>query len=126
MPEYVIIGVFALVGVLFAGAAMVFSRIVAPRFPDSGKKLDSYESGEDTIGSARIHFKIGYYLFALVFLVFDVEALFLFPVLSILREAASGAFSVSALFVWFELLVFLAILGFALFYAWRKKALEWE
>ncbi|MDB5103020.1 MAG: NADH-ubiquinone/plastoquinone oxidoreductase chain 3 [Fibrobacteres bacterium] len=126
MPDYIIIGVFAVVGILFAGAAMVFSRIVAPRFPNAGKKLEPYESGEDTIGSARIQFKIGYYLFALVFLVFDVEAVFLFPVLGVLRSAGEGALPVSALFVWIELLVFIAILGFALFYAWRKKVLEWE
>lgn len=126
VTEYIIIGVFALVGLLFAGAAMVFSRIVAPRFPDTGKKLDAYESGEDAIGSARIQFRIGYYLFALVFLVFDVEAIFLFPVLGVLRSAGEGALPVSALFVWCELMVFLAILGFALFYAWRKKALQWE
>jgi len=126
MSEYIIIGVFALVGILFAGAAMVFSRLIAPRFPDTGKKLDSYESGEDTIGSARIQFKIGYYLFALVFLVFDVEAVFLFPVLGVLRSAGGNGSRISPLFVWGELLVFLAILGFALFYAWRKKVLEWE
>jgi NADH:ubiquinone oxidoreductase subunit 3 (subunit A) len=126
MSEYIIIGIFALVGILFAGAAMVFSRIVAPRFPDAGKKLNAYESGEDTIGSARIQFKIGYYLFALVFLVFDVEAVFLFPVLGILRNAGGTGSRISPLFVWCELLVFIAILGFALFYAWRKKVLEWE
>lgn len=126
MSEYIIIGVFAMVGILFAGAAMVFSRIVAPRFPNAGKKLEPYESGEDTIGSARIQFKIGYYLFALVFLVFDVEAVFLFPVLGAMRSAGEGSLAVPPLFVWFELMVFIAILGFALFYAWRKKVLEWE
>ena len=126
VTEYIIIGVFAVVGLLFAGAAMVFSRIIAPRFPDTGKKLDTYESGEDSIGSARIQFRIGYYLFALVFLVFDVEAIFLFPVLGALRSAGDGSLGVSALFVWFELLIFISILGFALFYAWKKKVLEWE
>lgn len=126
MTEYIIIGAFAVVGILFAGAAMLFSRLVAPRFPDSGKKLASYESGEDTIGSARIQFKIGYYLFALVFLVFDVEAVFLFPVLGVVRDAGGQGSHISPLFVWCELMVFIAILGFALFYAWRKKVLEWE
>lgn len=127
LTEYVIIGVFALTGVLFAGAAMVASRILAPRFPNQGKKLEAYESGEDAIGSARIQFKVGYYLFALVFLVFDVEAVFLFPVLSVLRESGEGAIpGVEAGFILVELLVFVAILAFALAYAWRKKVLEWE
>lgn len=129
MTEYIIIGVFAVVGLLFAGAAMVFSRIVAPRFPDAGKKLDAYESGEDAIGTARMQFKLGYYLFALVFLVFDVEAIFLFPVLGVLRSAGTGqgeAGHLPAIFVWCEILVFIAILGFALYYAWRKKVLEWD
>jgi NADH:ubiquinone oxidoreductase subunit 3 (subunit A) len=126
MSEYIIIGVFAVVGVLFAGAAMVFSRIIAPRFSNVGKKLDAYESGEDTIGSARIQFKIGYYLFALVFLVFDVEAVFLFPALAVLKSAGTGANRISPVFIWLEMLVFIAILGFALAYAWRKKVLEWE
>jgi NADH-quinone oxidoreductase subunit A len=127
MSEYIIIGVFALTGLLFAGAAMVASRILAPRLPDKGRKLDAYESGESAIGSARIQFKLGYYLFALVFLVFDVEAIFLFPVLSVLRESGEGALpGVPALFILGELLVFVAILGFALAYAWRKKVLEWD
>lgn len=133
MSEYIIIGVFALTGLLFAGAAMVTSRLLAPRFPDRGRKLDAYESGEEPIGSARIQFKVGYYLFALVFLVFDVEAVFLFPVLSVLRSAgdagAHGGLAISGVtagFILLELLVFVAILGFALAYAWRKKVLEWE
>lgn len=134
LSEYIIIGVFALTGLLFAGAAMITSRILAPRFPDRGKKLDAYESGEEPIGSARIQFKVGYYLFALVFLVFDVEAVFLFPVLSVLRSAGDGSaqgagqalFGVTPGFILLELLVFVAILGFALAYAWRKKVLEWE
>jgi len=130
MTAYIIIGVFALVGVLFAGAAMVFSQLIAPKFPNVGKKLEAYESGESPIGTAQIQFKIGYYLFALVFLVFDVEAVFLFPVLSVLKSAGKGEngsnMQVTPIFVWIEVMVFLAILGFALAYAWRKKSLEWE
>lgn len=127
MTEYIIIGVFALTGLVFAGAAMVASRVLAPRFPDQGKKLEAYESGEDAIGTARIQFKVGYYLFALVFLVFDVEAIFLFPVLAVLKDTGEGAIpGVGAWFILAELVVFVAILGFALAYAWRKKVLEWE
>jgi NADH:ubiquinone oxidoreductase subunit 3 (subunit A) len=129
MTEYIIIGVFALVGLLFAGGAMLVSRLLAPRFPDRGKKLAPYESGEDTIGSARMPFKLGYYLFALVFLVFDVEAIFLFPVLGVMRSAGTGtgeAGHLPALLVLGEIAAFVAVLGFALIYAWRKKVLEWD
>lgn len=106
---------------------MVVSRLLAPRFPDKGRKLDPYESGEEPIGSARIQFKVGYYLFALVFLVFDVEAVFLFPALSVMRgsaEASSAGISPALILV--EVILFIAILGFALVYALRKKALTWE
>lgn len=106
---------------------MVVSRLIAPKFPGGGAKMEPYESGEPTIGSTRVPFKIGYYLFALVFLVFDVEALFLFPTLVLMRPAGEGTLpGISSALVFSEVLVFLAILGFALFYAWRKKALEWE
>jgi NADH:ubiquinone oxidoreductase subunit 3 (subunit A) len=74
-------------------------------------------------------FKLGYYLFALVFLVFDVEAIFLFPVLGVMRSAGSGAGEAGhlpAALVFGEVAVFLAVLAFALVYAWRKKVLEWE
>ena len=127
MAEYILVGVFSLVGLMFAGAAMIFSRIVAPRFPDEGRKLEAYESGEQAIGSARIQFKIGYYLFALVFLVFDVEAVFFFPTLGVLRSLGEpGGLSLSRIAVWAELFFFIGILLFALIYAWRKKVLEWE
>ncbi len=127
MPEYILVGVFALVGLMFAGAAMIFSRIVAPRFPNQGQKLEAYESGEKPIGSARIQFKIGYYLFALVFLVFDVEAVFFFPTLGVLRSIGEpGGLSISRIAIWAELFFFIGVLVFALVYAWRKKVLEWE
>jgi NADH-quinone oxidoreductase subunit A len=127
VTEYIIIGIFALVGLLFAGGALIVSRLVAPRFPDRGKKLEPYESGEETIGTARMPFKLGYYLFALVFLVFDVEAVFLFPAISVMRSAGSGeAAPIPAALVWSEVAVFLGILGFGLLYAWRKKVLEWD
>jgi NADH-quinone oxidoreductase subunit A len=129
VTEYIIIGIFALVGLLFAGGALLVSRLLAPRFPDRGKKLEPYESGEDTIGSARMPFKLGYYLFALVFLVFDVEAVFLFPAISVMRSAGSGsgeAAHIPAILAWGEVAVFLGLLGFGLLYAWRKKVLEWE
>ncbi len=127
LSEYILIGIFALIGAIFAGGAMLVSYLLAPRFPDKGRKLDPYESGEKPIGSARIQFKVGYYLFALVFLVFDVEAIFLFPVLSVMRrDTETSAVAIPPTLLLFEVILFIAILGFALVYALRKKALTWD
>jgi len=126
MSGYILIGIFALTGALFAGGAMIVSRLLAPRFPSARHKHEAYESGETPIGSARIQFKVGYYLFALVFLVFDVEAVFLFPVVTTLRGAQGSHAGLTALFILGEVVLFVAILAFALAYALRKKALTWE
>jgi NADH:ubiquinone oxidoreductase subunit 3 (subunit A) len=127
MSGYILIGIFALTGALFAGGAMIVSRLLAPKFPSARHKFEAYESGETPIGSARIQFKVGYYLFALVFLVFDVEAVFLFPVVTTLRGAQAGAHGgLTAAFILGEVVLFIAILAFALAYALRKKALTWE
>ena len=125
MNEYVTLGVFVLVGLLFGGGAMIVSRLIAPRSPDRGQKREPYESGEKVFGSARIQFRVSYYLFALMFLVFDVEAVFLFPVLSVLKQAGKGQV-LPGFLLWLEVLVFVLILALVLVYAWRKKVLEWE
>lgn len=127
MDEYLFIGIFALIGLVYGGGAMLASRLFAPRGEDKGRKHEPYESGEAPIGDAKIPFRIGYYLFALVFLVFDVEALFLFPVVRVFRAAADGEIQgLSGALVFFEVAVFVLILALALFYARRKRALEWE
>lgn len=125
MPPYLAIGFFGLTGLLFGAGAMILSRLIAPRSPDRGHKRDPYESGESPIGNAHIQFRIGYYLFALMFLVFDVEAVFLFPALSAFKQAAGGS-AWTGLALWLEVLAFVAVLGAVLVYAWRKKDLEWE
>ena len=127
IQNYWMIGVFAVVGLLYGGGALVVSWLFAPKSPDKGRKLEPYESGEVNIGEARVQFKLGYYLFALVFLVFDVEALFLFPVMTVFRPAAEGKIlGLTAWIVWVEVATFIAVLALALYYARRKKALEWE
>ena|SRR6266849_4015712 len=127
MNDYALIALFGVVAVIYGAGALITSRLLAPRAPDEGRKLEAYESGEANIGTARIQFHLGYYLFALVFLVFDVEALFLFPALSVFRDAARGTLpGVSARLAWIEVAAFVAVLILALYYARRKKALEWN
>ncbi|MBI2095618.1 MAG: NADH-quinone oxidoreductase subunit A, partial [Candidatus Omnitrophica bacterium] len=87
---------------------------------DRGERAsDPYESGEVPIGGAWVQFDINYYLFALIFLAFDVEAALLFPVLVVYRELASPA-------ALFEIALFLALLTFAILYAWKKGLFSWK
>ncbi len=95
----------------------VFGRVGIRPSKVTPEKLETYESGRRMIGSPYVRFNFRYYFFALLFLLFDVEALFLFPWAVALRRLE--------LFGFIEMLVFLTILGVGLLYAWRKKALEW-
>lgn len=124
---YAMICVFSLLGTAFVGGAILLSRLVAPKSPDTPAKLAPYECSMESIGTARIQFKVGYYLFALIFMVFDVEALFLFPCLAIFRDAAEGREKwVTGGAILIEIGLFVAILFAGLMYARRKKVLEWE
>lgn len=126
MDSYAVIGLFLLFGVVYVGGAIVASRLIAPR-GDGAHKHVPYECGIVPTGSARIQFSIGYYLFALVFMVFDVEALFLFPCVKIYRAVIDGNIpGLTGVQVMLEILVFVAILVMGLAFAWRKRALEWQ
>lgn len=85
----------------------------APQQDEAG----SYECGIETVGDAWVQFKVQYYLYALVFLIFDIEMLFLFP--------WAVAYNQLGLFALIAMAGFIGILGVALIYAWRKGALEW-
>ncbi len=107
---------FLLVGIAFLAINLVLWWFIRPsRF--SEEKLTTYECGENPTGSAWIQFNIRFYVFALIFIVFDVEAVFLLPWAVVFRELGLLAFV--------EGLVFIAILVVALAYVWRKGDLEW-
>jgi NADH:ubiquinone oxidoreductase subunit 3 (subunit A) len=76
--EWIYIGVFLLLAPIFPAAALLIPRIIAPRKPNPAKS-QTYECGMETVGEARVQFHVQYYIFALIFLVFDVEMVFLFP-----------------------------------------------
>lgn len=113
---YLDVVTFMLVGALFAFAGPYISRLLAPHDPYA-KKLETYECGELSLHDARVNFNIRYYVFALTFFVFDLEAVFLYP--------WAAAFKNLGLFAFMEMVVFLVILAVGLAYAWRKKVLEW-
>ncbi|ERN40636.1 NADH:ubiquinone oxidoreductase subunit 3 (chain A) [Rubidibacter lacunae KORDI 51-2] len=102
---------------LIPALGLLASKLLRPR--DGGpERRTSYESGMEPIGGAWIQFNIRYYMFALVFVVFDVETVFLYP--------WAVAFHQLGLLAFVEALIFIAILIVALAYAWRKGALEWS
>lgn len=114
--EWLFIGVFLVVAPILPAAALLIPRIIAPRKPNPIKQ-QTYECGIETVGDTWIQFKVQYYIFALVFLIFDVETVFLFP--------WAVAFDMLPLFAVFEGIIFILILVAGLVYAWRKGVLEW-
>ncbi len=114
--EWLYIGLFVVVGALVPTAAIVLSWIISPKKPNPIKQ-STYECGMETVGDNWVQFKAQYYVFALVFLVFDVETVFLFP-----WAVTLGKLPVFAVI---EGIVFILILLAGLVYAWRKGTLEW-
>lgn len=120
--DYVTVAVFLVVGLLLVGGAMAASRVIAPRRPGGFKEI-AYESGIEPIGGGWNQSHIRYYVFALLFLIFDVEAVFIFPWavrLDYFKEIGRGGL------VLFEMIFFVAILILGLLYAIRKGVLRWE
>jgi NADH:ubiquinone oxidoreductase subunit 3 (subunit A) len=126
LSEYFILIFFLVLGAGVAAGAMIVGKLLGYKSRDTKNKFAPYECGMQTVGSARIQFKVGYYLFALLFLVFDVEALFLFPVLLEFGSVVAGKTSLAPVLVALDLVVFLAILVSGLAYAWKKGILKWE
>jgi NADH-quinone oxidoreductase subunit A len=118
---FIIASIALLTGILFLG------KIIRPARPNP-EKLSTYESGEEPEGNANIQFNSRYYLLALVFVLFEVELLFLFPLVTVATNASLIEVSER---LWLkisytEIIIFIALLGLGLAYAWVKGLLEWE
>jgi len=109
--------VFLIAGVVMVAGANFLSNLISHK-SDNPQKREPYESGMVTRGTTWVQFKVGYYLFAILFLVFDVEVAFLVPWAVVFKDFGAVGF--------IEILIFLFILGLGLFYAWKKGALRWE
>jgi NADH-quinone oxidoreductase subunit A len=109
--------VFLIAGVVMVAGANFLSNLISHK-SDNLQKREPYESGMVTKGPTWVQFKVGYYLFAILFLIFDVEVAFLVPWAVVFKDFGAVAF--------IEILVFLFILGLGLVYAWKKGALRWE
>ncbi|MBI4052190.1 MAG: NADH-quinone oxidoreductase subunit A [Elusimicrobia bacterium] len=117
LTAYSTILVFVLVALAFACVSLIAAYLLRPRVNDSLKRT-TYECGIETVGTTEIKTNIRFYLYALLFVLFDVEALFVYP-------WAVGARRLGGVAL-LEMLIFLAILFVGLIFAWRKGALTWE
>jgi NADH-quinone oxidoreductase subunit A len=117
LRAYIPILLFVVVAVGFAVFTLLFSRLVHAK-KSNPVKLEPYECGIESVSDARDRYSIRYYLIAMLFVIFEVETIFMFPWAVMLDELA--------LFGLVEMLVFLLILIVGYFYAWRKGALEWQ
>ncbi|MFN3393414.1 MAG: NADH-quinone oxidoreductase subunit A [Candidatus Thermochlorobacter sp.] len=116
LSEFGKVFLFLLVGVVFVVLGFFTSRLIRPHRPNP-EKLTSYECGEEPVGSAWVQFNIRFYVVALIFIIFDVELLFLFPWATVFKEVGPIAL--------IEAIVFIGILAIGLVYAWVKGDLEW-
>ena len=116
LNDWLFIGLILVIAPIIPLAATVIPDFIGPRKP-SQLKSQTYECGVETVGETWIQFKVQYYIFALIFLIFDVEVVFLYP--------WAVAFNQLTIFGVLEGILFILILVSGLVYAWRKGALEW-
>lgn len=119
---YVYVGLYLLMVVGFVASVLVLARLIAPSTKTSKVKNQNYETGESNVTDPWRPFPVRYYVFALLFLIFDVEAAFLYPWATVYGELINSGLGVYA-FV--EVLIFVFILVVGLAYAWKKGALKW-
>jgi len=115
--QYLFIGVLAAVAILFGLAPLLLAKVVAPKKPGYSKQ-SAYECGLESTGDPWVQFNAQYYVYALAFVIFDVEVVFIYPWALVWKDLGPVAFG--------EMALFIAILGVGLVYAWKKGALEWK
>ncbi len=117
ISDYGYAGLFLIFGIAFVAGAFIVSWLLRPRAANPVKN-SPYECGEVVKGTSWVQFNVHYYLIALIFVVFDVEVLFLVPWAIVLHELGRAAYV--------GMMIFIAILVFGLIYAWKKGAFNWQ
>jgi NADH-quinone oxidoreductase subunit A len=117
LSDFTFVGILVLIAILLPVAGLGIAWFIRPKKPNPVKK-STYECGIETIGDAWVQFRAQYYIYALVFVVFDIEAVFLLP--------WAVAYDQLPLYALVEAIIFVLILALALVYAWRKDALRWS
>ncbi|MTH54007.1 NADH-quinone oxidoreductase subunit A [Bacillus mangrovi] len=114
--NYLIVTAFLLLGLLLPAIALTIGRLLRPHAPTQAK-MTTYESGIEPFHDSRIQFNVRYYIFALLFVIFDVETVFMYP--------WAVAYEKLGLFALIEMLIFVVMLLIGLLYAWKKGVLKW-
>lgn len=114
--SWAFVAIFSVIALTIPILGILAAMVLAPKRPGAIKQ-STYECGLETVGDAWVQFKVQYYLYALIFVLFDVETVFLYP--------WAVAYNALPLLALVEMIIFLLILGIGLIYAWRKGALEW-
>lgn len=117
IEQYTAIGIMMIVAVLFGLLLVNINRLIGPKNPND-EKLSTYESGMEPVKSARERFSVKFYLVAMLFIVFDIEIVFMYPWAVKFKELG--------LFGFVEMMVFIVILLVGFLYIWRKGALKWD
>ncbi len=121
--DFLTVGVFLVVGIAFVVITLLLSLIFRPHKPE-GQKLDTYECGEVPFGPAWLQFRVGYYIYALIFLIFDVEAVFILPwAAGLLGFSRTRGLAILGLV---DMAIFAGVLFVGWIYAVRKGVLEWK
>jgi NADH:ubiquinone oxidoreductase subunit 3 (subunit A) len=115
--DYIAVFIAAILGFILVGGALIGNLVLSPRQKTEAKAA-TYECGMLTIGRTRAQVHFRYYLLAILFLIFDIEAVFLFPWAVTFVSIGKAAF--------WEMIAFIGILGFGLLYAWKKGVLRWR
>lgn len=115
--DYVLLVTVILTAITFVAGIVMLSQAISPRSYNP-QKMEPYECGVPTRGKSWMQFRPGYYLFAILYLIFDVETMFLYPWALVMRTLGPSA-------LW-AVLFFISILGLGLAYAWKKGALRWD
>ncbi|WP_026370999.1 NADH-quinone oxidoreductase subunit A [Kallotenue papyrolyticum] len=116
LSSYSFLSIFTIAALTFPLLPLILSRLLRPHKP-SPSKQSTYECGLEAVGDIRVQFKVQYYLYALAFVIFDIEVVFVYP--------WALAYNSVGLFALVTIILFLVLFAESLVYAWRKGALEW-
>jgi len=117
LTRYFPILLFIFIALAFGVGTLLISYLVQPKYPEP-EKLSTYECGSEPFSDARMPFPVRYYIFAMLFVIFDIEVIFLYP--------WAVVFDKIGLIGLIEMMIFIALFLVAYVYAWRKGALEWD